>query len=63
MVPAPVRGLVQEGVKERRTDPDLADRRDPHALDRMPVEERQNCRLLWDAIEELRKRTGRANGL
>jgi hypothetical protein len=47
------RQAVQERMRRRRQDTDLASVRDQEALDRLPDGERQDWRRLWDDVGRL----------
>jgi serine/threonine-protein kinase len=54
--PPPARQVVQQQLRHRRHNPDLAGLRDPEALNRLPEAERQACGRLWADVAELLKR-------
>jgi serine/threonine-protein kinase len=44
-----------------QVDPDLAGLREPEALDRLPIVERQECHTFWNQVNALCKRPGSPN--
>jgi serine/threonine-protein kinase len=49
-----VRDLAKKMLEHWQVDPDLAGLRDPLALERLPLDERQKCRTLWNKVEAAR---------
>jgi serine/threonine-protein kinase len=47
---------AQKTLSPWREEPDLAGLRDPDALDRLPQDERQECRALWRDLDALLRR-------
>jgi tetratricopeptide (TPR) repeat protein/tRNA A-37 threonylcarbamoyl transferase component Bud32 len=54
---AQTRARVQQRLRHWQTDADLAGVREPAALAKLPVEEREGWQKLWTDVEALRKRT------
>jgi serine/threonine-protein kinase len=55
------RDLAKKTLKHWQIDSDLAGLREPEALDRLPLVERQECHTFWNDVNALCKRPGRPN--
>jgi hypothetical protein len=49
--PAAGRGPMRQAFEKWRAEPDLADVRDPDALDKLPTTEREEWRKLWGDLD------------
>jgi serine/threonine-protein kinase len=55
------RDCAKKILKHWQIDSDLAGLREPEALDRLPLVERQECDAFWNGVNELCKQPGRPN--
>ena len=54
MVTGPAaRERVRQALTEWRADPDLAGLRDPVEVEKLPADERKDCRALWREVDVL----------
>jgi tetratricopeptide (TPR) repeat protein len=55
------RDLAKRMLEHWQVDPDLAGLRDPVALERLPLDERQKCRTLWNKVDAARNHVAAAS--
>jgi Flp pilus assembly protein TadD len=56
--PPQARQAIVQTLQHWKTDPDLAGLRDPGAVEKLPKDEQDACRALWNAVDALLARAG-----